>query len=117
MTDSQKSELMELTNCIVSTVPALKVYLFGSLAYGHPDEESDFDLYVIIPDGQMRSIEAMHQIRRALSGLQKRPVDLLVSTRKKFDKMKNLPAIEKEVAERGVVLYERGMSGSGSEVA
>ena len=55
MTDSQKSELMELTNCIVSTVPALKVYLFGSFAYGHPDEESDFDLYVIIPDEIYRS--------------------------------------------------------------
>lgn len=107
ITESQKSELNNLTNSIVSSVPVLKVYLFGSFAYGEPTEDSDFDIYVIIPDNSMRPIEAMHEIRAALSNQQNRPIDLLVGTQTKFDKMKNHPTIEREVADKGVVLYDR----------
>jgi predicted nucleotidyltransferase len=38
------------------------IYLFGSHAYGTPTADSDFDLYVVIPDDGIRPVEAMQII-------------------------------------------------------
>jgi predicted nucleotidyltransferase len=45
-----KPELDNLTQIIVNTVPVEQVYLFGSYAYGTPNEDSDYDFYVVLKD-------------------------------------------------------------------
>ena len=39
-----KSELKKLADKIKEITPATKIYLFGSYAYGTPNEDSDIDL-------------------------------------------------------------------------
>ena len=37
--------LNEIVNLVKSIVSVKEVYLFGSYAYGEPNEESDYDIY------------------------------------------------------------------------
>jgi predicted nucleotidyltransferase len=105
-----KESIKRITNAIAGAVPAEKIYLFGSYAYGVPNKNSDFDFYVIIPENSMRPIEAMRQSQRALCVLEPDapPIDVVASTQSKFDIMSNrINTIEKEIAQKGVLLYER----------
>ena len=41
---------------ILKAVPAEAIYLFGSYANGIPNEHSDFDFYVVIPNDGLRPV-------------------------------------------------------------
>ncbi len=47
MIDAQ--QIAQLTQQIVTIAQPEKVILFGSYAYGQPDEDSDLDIMVILP--------------------------------------------------------------------
>jgi len=103
-------EIKRIADTIRQAVPAERIYLFGSHAYGTPHKDSDYDFYVIIPEGSMRPIEAMQQAQRALIPLGHRipPVDVKAATQSKFDQRRNwVNTVEKDVAQKGVLLYER----------
>jgi len=99
-------EIIKIKDIIIDTVPAERVYLFGSYAYGTPNEDSDYDFYVVIPDDGMRPIEAIQDIYCSMRGI-KKPVDILAGTTEVFDRRSNDPTIERVIAREGVVLYER----------
>ena len=103
-------DIKTIADTIRKAVPAEKIYLFGSRAYGTPNEYSDYDFYIIIPEDSMRPIEAMQKAHRALYvlGTSIPDVDVIASTQKSFDTMRErINTIEKEVARKGVLLYER----------
>ena len=107
MTELQRNEIHEIVDSILSNVPALEIYLFGSFAKGEEREGSDYDLYVVIPDDiDMREREADWAIRHGLSGKHKKNIDMLVGTQRKFNRRKNyFYSIENEIIETGVKLY------------
>ena len=45
----------EVKNRLVSTYNPEKIYLFGSYAWGTPDEESDLDLLVVVKTSDEKS--------------------------------------------------------------
>ena len=98
-------ELENIKQIIINTVETDSIYLFGSYANGTPSEDSDFDLYVVIPDDGIRPIEAMRIIGSALYQQQTKPIDLLVSRVSDFNQRKMLPTIERAIARDGVLLY------------
>lgn len=98
-------ELENIKQTILKTLEVDAIYLFGSYAYGTPSKDSDFDLYVVIPDGGIRPIEAMQIIGNALYKEQKKPIDVLVSRAGDFHQRKLLPTIERKVARDGVMLH------------
>lgn len=110
-------DIKNITDAIREAVPVEKIYLFGSYAYGQPEVDSDYDFYIIIPDEGMRPINAMQEARRAILPLRlNMPIDVLANTNSNFEKMKNrINCVAKEVAQRGILLYER--HGVGSQVA
>jgi predicted nucleotidyltransferase len=105
MNPQTSNELEQIKQIILNTVKADSIYLFGSHAYGKPTADSDFDLYVVIPDNGIRPIEAMQIIGGALYKEQKKPIDILVSRASDFQRRKLLPTIERTVARDGVRLY------------
>ena len=107
MNETHRREISEIVKKILSSVPALEIYLFGSFAKGIEKEDSDYDFYVVIPDDSgMREIEATHEIRYNLAGKQPRSIDMLVGMQSKFNQRKNhFATIENEVVEAGVKLY------------
>jgi predicted nucleotidyltransferase len=101
-------DIISITNKIKETISAEKIYLFGSYAYGTPNKDSDYDIFVVIPDGTIKPIEAMQKIYRSLSKTKMTvPVDILASYSSKFNEQKGLPTLEKKIVSEGVVLYER----------
>ena len=106
MTEEIKKELSDLTSLICGSVDLASLYLFGSFAYGTPTEDSDFDLYMVIPDDSIRPLDAMTKAGIAIARTQKRPIDLLAGRKKDFEARRvSLGFIEKEVFEKGVKLY------------
>lgn len=99
--------LQEMTACLVQTFLPEQVILFGSHAWGKPDEGSDVDFYVIVPKSDERQLK---RAQRAMTCLENFliPKDVLVRTRTEAEKYRNVYAsLECQVFEKGRVLYER----------
>lgn len=107
MTAKANKELQNICRIIGETVDAEKIYLFGSHAYGTPDDDSDFDLCVIIPDDTLRPVDAIKRIRRALYKQQQTPLDIIVCQSSKFRQRQTTPSIERKIAREGRLLHER----------
>lgn len=106
MEKSAEHELDAIINVIKQDKTVKEIYLFGSFAYGNPNESSDFDIYVVIADNSERPLAAMQKFGLAIAPFQKRPVDLLVGSNSSFEKRKLITSsIEHEVAQKGVKLY------------
>ncbi len=105
MTEKTKQDLEEICRTIRATMNVCQIYLFGSFAYGTPHAESDYDLYVIIPDDGPRPIEVMQQLNIALIHHRDVPLDILVGKETAFFSRANFPSLERTVYQKGVLLY------------
>lgn len=101
-----QDELNILKDIIVNTVPVEQIFLFGSYANGTPHANSDLDIYVVMPENaNIREIDAMRLIHRAIRDKKTMPVDVIVSKKNKFNQRKSTPTIERQIAQEGMVLY------------
>lgn len=101
-------EILEIKDNIINAVPIEKLYLFGSYAYGTPNDDSDYDFYIVIPNNSIRPLEAMQKARQSMRGMERRKsVDILAGTTEVFERRSKRLTLEKEVLEKGVLLYEK----------
>jgi len=101
-----QNELNLLKKIILETVPVEQIFLFGSYAEGSPNVDSDLDILVIMPDNtDIREIDAMKLIHKAIGEVKSMPVDIIVSKKSKFNQRKATPTIERQINEEGVKLY------------
>jgi predicted nucleotidyltransferase len=101
-------EIQNIISVLIEELPIEKIYLFGSYAYGTPTEDSDYDFYVLIPNGSLKPIDARINARRSLSRIKRsRNTDILTDYKDRFDERSKYNTLEKKVAEEGVLLYER----------
>ena len=98
-------EIMMMTDRIVSQLSPLKIYLFGSYAYGTPGPDSDYDFYIVVDDSKSDWHAQTVKAYKAIRPIRTKPVDILVGTKSDFEKRKNYSSIEQEVARKGVLLY------------
>jgi predicted nucleotidyltransferase len=89
-----------------------KIILFGSYAYGTPNQDSDIDLYVVtnddfIPQNFKERMDVKLKISRAIKDLQKTiPIDTITHTKKMHEKFLNLnSSFSREILQNGVKLY------------
>ena len=102
-------EIMGMADAIRQAVPVERIYLFGSHAYGSPGENSDYDFYLVIPDGDLRPLEAAQKARRSLLAIaRKKSVDILADFLSRFEDRKQYNTLEKKIWREGVLLFERG---------
>jgi len=101
-----QDELNTLRDIIVNTVPVKQIFLFGSYAGGTPHADSDLDIYVVMPENaNIREIDAMRLIRKAIRDKKTMPVDVVVSKDSKFNQRKSGPTLERQITQEGVKLY------------
>jgi predicted nucleotidyltransferase len=81
------------------------IYLFGSYVNGTPREDSDLDVYVIVPDSDTNPIDTEVNIWNALDLSFRMLMDLIVKHSGKFHRNKTYATFEKEVAETGMRIY------------
>ncbi|MBI1833119.1 MAG: nucleotidyltransferase domain-containing protein [Planctomycetes bacterium] len=81
-----------------------KIILFGSFAYGEPNEDSDVDLLVVMPCPN--EISQAIRIRTALDA--PFPMDLIVRTPKRLrQRIKENCWFLRDITEQGKVLYDK----------
>lgn len=82
-----------------------KIYIFGSYAWGTPNEDSDLDIMVILEKCDNKILE-MRKGLKALRGIGF-PKDLIVENELEFlDNAKKNHLIENEILNKGYLLYE-----------
>jgi predicted nucleotidyltransferase len=102
--------IITVKDCILQTTgeDCEKIFLFGSYAYGMPNENSDYDFFVVLRDGTEKPILVLQNIYCNLAKKQNYvPVDVLANYKSVFTERSKLPAIERTIAQKGIVLYER----------
>lgn len=100
------SEIEELKNGFVKDLTPLKIYLFGSFAEGRQNADSDFDFYIVVKDSEKDMIGLTSKAYKSIRHKQKRPVDIIVNTKRTFENRKTkVSSVENEVAQKGVLLY------------
>jgi uncharacterized protein len=101
----QQSIEAEVVRRLVEEFHPEAVYLFGSHAWGEPQEGSDIDLLVILSESQQTPARRAARAHRSLRGLQV-PVDVLVKTRAEFERYLPVYAsLEAQIVEKGKLLY------------
>ena len=93
--------LQETVQRIVVALRPEAIYLYGSHAYGHPHEDSDVDLFVVVHDSSLPPHKRAIEAYRALRGLFL-PAEVKVVTRAEFERRGQwLSSIERVVREKG----------------
>jgi len=101
-------EVGMIRDAIVNAVEVERLYMFSSHAYGTPSADSDYDFYMVIPNGGMRPIDAMTEAGLALWGTKVRATDIMAGAAEMFERRSQAQwTIEWEVARKGILLYER----------
>lgn len=104
-------EITELTQRLIAQLLPVRIYLFGSFADHSFTEESDLDFYIIVQDSVSDIPAETMRAYKAIRGVKRRPVDIIVGTRSRFEERKGIPSVENEVYRKGVLLYEEGSQG------
>jgi len=102
-------EIIAIKDNILSTVGdgCEKIFLFGSYAYGTPQKDSDYDFYVVLKDEMENPIIIMQKIYEYMCDTNYIPVDVLANYRSRFEQRSTQPTLERTIANKGVLLYER----------
>ncbi len=103
----RESIIRNITSSLSSLKP-YRVILFGSFAYGEPDEESDIDLVVVLnikghPSAHTERMENHRVVRRLLRDINSRvPLDVIVYTIDEWNEfLKTGSAFSKLIIEKG----------------
>ena len=104
------NEILAIKDSILKTVgnDCERIILFGSHAYGTPREDSDYDVFVVLKDGTEKPILVLQNIYRGLAqNPNYKSVDILANYKSRFEVRSKLPTIERTIAQKGMVLYDR----------
>ena len=101
-------EIKLLKDTLSGKFGARRIILFGSLAYGKPDADSDIDVCVITNLHGKRKIELIREMRRELAVLISSPLDILVYTEQEFMERARLKgSMEHKIQAQGIQIYEQ----------
>lgn len=105
--EAQVSEQFELLkNTLKDKFGAKQVFVFGSYAYGEPDQDSDIDICVVTDLGNRRKIDMIREIRRELMKLIPNPLDILVYSENEFKERADLRnTLEHKILIDGLKVY------------
>ena len=99
-------DIRQYVGAIVRKFNPERVVLFGSYAEGHPTEDSDVDLLVVMPHAG-RDVEQAFEIRRTIP--RKFPLDLVVRTPEVVQRrLGQNDTFLTSIWRTGKTLYERG---------
>lgn len=102
-----KHEIDNIIEEINKVADVNKIYLFGSYAYGNPNNDSDLDLCILTNNNE-RKRDLIRKIRDAISKTANMPVDTLVYEKNEFNERALVSSsMEYKIASDGVRLYEQ----------
>ncbi|KGE72804.1 nucleotidyltransferase domain-containing protein [Spirochaeta lutea] len=100
-----QDQIQSIVSKLINEYHPQEIYLYGSFAWGEPNEDSDIDFCIILPDSKESQADRIRRGLYALKG-EKCPVDLLVLTVDEIAERKNHPStLIYRVINEGVKLY------------
>lgn len=91
---------------LIEIYSPIAIYLFGSRVWGIPDENSDFDILIIVEKSEEKPYQRIIKGLKALRGL-KIAKDILVYTKDEFENLtSDVSTLCYKVKNEGVKLYE-----------
>jgi len=97
--------LTEATRRLTVEFNPEQVWLFGSHAWGVPNEGSDLDLMVVVTESDEAPTRRAQRAHRCLQGLEVAK-DVIVKTRAEVERFRNVrSSLLAEILERGRLLY------------
>lgn len=101
------NEIQAITDRLQSTLTPKRIYLFGSFANGTYTDESDYDFYLVVSDHAGDKISLSQTAYKALRGLRKRPVDIVIGYETPFARRAKAETdtLERVVSREGILLY------------
>jgi uncharacterized protein len=97
----------EVKNRLVKAYDPLAIYLFGSYAWGHPTEDSDLDLLVVVKHSDEKSYKRPVLGYHVLFGLEI-PKDIIVYTKEEFDAYSaNVTTLCHKINAEGKLIYAK----------
>ena len=107
------SKYIEQLKTNLKEIDPYMVLLFGSYAYGAPDEDSDLDLFVVLNDYSMPATfkekqELYLRVSKYTRSIARQiPIDLMVFTIPMFEQFKlTNTSFSEEILTKGIVIYE-----------
>ena len=102
--------LTQIVQRLVESLHPEQIILFGSHAYGEPNEDSDVDLLVIMSH-KGRNVDQALTIRKRIN--RSFPLDLIVKTPVETrQRLKMKDSFITTILEDGKVLYDKGRQGT-----
>lgn len=99
-----QEEINTVVNRIVESTKPEKVIIFGSYAYGQPDENSDLDI-LVIKHTKIPQFQRAREIRKHLRGLAI-PIDIVIYIPQEIDEWKDTQAaFITQIIKNGKVVY------------
>jgi len=106
MPEEISNNLKTIIEKINSNFNTKKIILFGSFAYGSPNDTSDIDLCIIMDLNNERKIQVMREIRNHIYDILLLPLDLVIYTEEEFaTRVSNPTTLEYKIEKEGKVLY------------
>lgn len=101
------SELIETVKSrLIETYNPEVIYLFGSYAWGKPDEQSDFDMLVVVNKSDEKPYKRGLKGFRSLRGMNIAK-DIIVYTNEEFEELSNdVSSLCYKIKNEGIKLYE-----------
>ena len=101
-----ENKINEAIKRLIKAYNPLKIYLFGSYAWGKPSEDSDLDFLIVINDSQEFRPKRAMKGHMALIGLEI-PKDIVVYTKKEFEsKIEDPLTFSHKIKAEGKLVYE-----------
>jgi predicted nucleotidyltransferase len=97
--------LKEITYRLVKAFAPEKIFLFGSYAYGQPNDDSDVDVLIVVKDSDQPRYRRARKAYAALRGI-KIPTDVIVMTQDEFQKKSTVKSsLVSQAIHEGKLLY------------
>jgi uncharacterized protein len=97
--------LNRITESLVASLKPEQIILFGSYAYGEPNEDSDVDLLVVVSDSDEPRYRRARKAYQALRGIGL-ATDVIVMTREEIERKINVrSSLVHKVMHDGRIIY------------
>jgi predicted nucleotidyltransferase len=108
MDKKRQKQLDEIVAVIKDNIDPVSIYLFGSLASGNFQEDSDIDLLIVAPSND-RPLERRLKLRKLLIEYDRNlGLDLLVYTPEEYNMLINEPSsFIHSITKNGLKLYDQ----------
>lgn len=105
-----ESIIKDAVSKLVREYNPIEIYLFGSFAWGKPDENSDLDLIIVLRESDEKPYKRSVRALKALRDI-KVAKDVLVYTEKEFNSLSSdASSLCHKVVNEGVKVYEAARS-------